>query len=238
MEEHDRTSPINIEDMGLFQVINHEICDGILQEMFDGVRGFYEQDVEAKAEWYTRLFSRRVIYNSNFDLFTAPYANWRDTVYCQMAPNALNPEELPVVCRKIFLEIGWIEVVPNLFCTQEATTRKDLPGNGGGFHWYQKLHRTSCLNVSSSAWKLYMMFELINPLNYDAWFDYIWLEESVGDKNRIEDVYERAIANIPPAQEKRYWQRYIYLWISYVLYEELDAQNVDRTREVYNCSEH
>ncbi|KZV51110.1 crooked neck-like protein 1 [Dorcoceras hygrometricum] len=56
-----------------------------------------------------------------------------------------------------------------------------------------------------------------------------WLEESVGDKNRIEDVYERAIANIPPAQEKRYWQRYIYLWINYVLYEELDAQNVDRT---------
>ncbi|KAL0447810.1 UNVERIFIED_CONTAM: Pre-splicing factor clf1 [Sesamum latifolium] len=39
-----------------------------------------------------------------------------------------------------------------------------------------------------------------NPLNYDAWFDYIRLEESCGDKQRIEDVYERAIANIPPAQ--------------------------------------
>ncbi|KAL0396714.1 UNVERIFIED_CONTAM: Pre-splicing factor clf1 [Sesamum calycinum] len=73
-----------------------------------------------------------------------------------------------------------------------------------------------------------------NPLNYDAWFDYIRLEESCGDKQRIEDVYERAIANIPPAQEKRYWQRYIYLWINYVLYEELDAQDVDRTRDVYN----
>ncbi|KAL0291527.1 UNVERIFIED_CONTAM: Pre-splicing factor CLF1, partial [Sesamum radiatum] len=72
-----------------------------------------------------------------------------------------------------------------------------------------------------------------NPLNYDAWFDYIRLEESCGDKQRIEDVYERAIANIPPAQEKRYWQRYIYLRINYVLYEELDAQDVDRTRDVY-----
>jgi tetratricopeptide (TPR) repeat protein len=46
-------------------------------------------------------------------------------------------------------------------------------------------------------------------------------------------VYERAIANVPPAEEKRYWQRYIYLWINYALYEELDAQDIERTREVY-----
>ncbi|PPD90631.1 hypothetical protein GOBAR_DD12431 [Gossypium barbadense] len=50
-----------------------------------------------------------------------------------------------------------------------------------------------------------------NPLNYDAWFDYIRLEESVGNKGRIREVYERAIANVPPVEEKRYWQRYIYL---------------------------
>ena len=37
-------------------------------------------------------------------------------------------------------------------------------------------------------------------------------------------VYERAIANIPPAPEKRYWQRYIYLWINYALFEELEAK--------------
>ncbi|KAK2376952.1 crooked neck protein [Trifolium repens] len=52
-----------------------------------------------------------------------------------------------------------------------------------------------------------------NPLNYDSWFDYIKLEESVGNKERIREVYERAIANVPPAEEKRYWQRYIYLFI-------------------------
>ncbi|KAL3499253.1 hypothetical protein ACH5RR_038346 [Cinchona calisaya] len=52
-----------------------------------------------------------------------------------------------------------------------------------------------------------------NPLNYDAWFDYIRLEESVGIKERVREVYKRAIANLPPAQEKRYWQRYIYSWL-------------------------
>ncbi|WCJ19059.1 Pre-mRNA-splicing factor CLF1 [Euphorbia peplus] len=72
-----------------------------------------------------------------------------------------------------------------------------------------------------------------NPLNYDGWFDYIRLEESVGNKARIREVYQRAIANLPPAEEKRYWQRYIYLWINYALYEELDAQDVERTRDVY-----
>ncbi|GKA08727.1 crooked neck-like protein 1 [Tanacetum coccineum] len=73
-----------------------------------------------------------------------------------------------------------------------------------------------------------------NPLNYDSWFDHIRLEESVGNKQRIREVYERAIANVPPADEIRYWQRYIYLWINYALFEELDAQDVPRTRDVYS----
>ncbi|KAL8053989.1 hypothetical protein ABFX02_05G109000 [Erythranthe guttata] len=73
-----------------------------------------------------------------------------------------------------------------------------------------------------------------NPLNYDIWFDYIRLVEEIGaDKQTMEDLYERAIANVPPSQEKRYWKRYIYLWINYALYEELDAQDTDRTRDVY-----
>ncbi|KAJ0042507.1 hypothetical protein Pint_17915 [Pistacia integerrima] len=71
-----------------------------------------------------------------------------------------------------------------------------------------------------------------NPMNYDTWFD-IRLEESVGNKERIREVYEHAIANVPPAEEKRYWQRYIYLWINYALYEELDAEDMERTRDVY-----
>ena len=46
-------------------------------------------------------------------------------------------------------------------------------------------------------------------------------------------VYERAVAQVPPALEKRYWQRYIYLWICYALFEELEAEDPARTREVY-----
>lgn len=72
-----------------------------------------------------------------------------------------------------------------------------------------------------------------NPMNYDAWFDLIRLVESEAAVEQVREVYERAIANVPPAQEKRFWRRYIYLWIYYALYEELIAKDVDRTRQVY-----
>eukprot|EP00698_Gefionella_okellyi_P005677 TRINITY_DN15145_c0_g1_i1.p1 TRINITY_DN15145_c0_g1~~TRINITY_DN15145_c0_g1_i1.p1 ORF type:complete len:672 (-),score=174.63 TRINITY_DN15145_c0_g1_i1:46-2061(-) len=72
-----------------------------------------------------------------------------------------------------------------------------------------------------------------NSHNYDVWFDYIRLEETNGDTQRVRDLYERAISNLPPVQEKRYWRRYIYLWINYALYEELETQDIDRARAVY-----
>ena len=52
---------------------------------------------------------------------------------------------------------------------------------------------------------------------------------------QVREVYERAIANVPPAAEKRYWQRYIFLWINYALWEELEAEDPERTREVYKA---
>lgn len=87
------------ETWGFFQVINHGIPGHVLDEMLDGVRRFFEQDAEERKKWYTRDLKRRVVYNSNFDLYSAPAANWRDTVYCQMAPDPPNPEELPRLCR-------------------------------------------------------------------------------------------------------------------------------------------
>lgn len=71
--------------------------------------------------------------------------------------------------------------------------------------------------------------------HYDTWFDYIRLEESEGDAEKIRAVYERSIANVPPIPEKRYWRRYIYLWINYAVFEELTAQDVAKTRAVYKA---
>ncbi|XP_039594506.1 crooked neck-like protein 1 isoform X2 [Polypterus senegalus] len=74
-----------------------------------------------------------------------------------------------------------------------------------------------------------------NPHNYDAWFDYLRLVESDTDSDTVREVYERAIANVPPISEKRHWKRYIYLWVNYALYEELEAMDSTRTRQVYRA---
>ena len=72
-----------------------------------------------------------------------------------------------------------------------------------------------------------------DPTNYDAWFDYTRLEENAGEIEKAREVYERAIANVPPATAKQFWRRYIYLWINYALFEELEAGDLERAREVY-----
>ncbi|KAG5879664.1 hypothetical protein JTB14_021467 [Gonioctena quinquepunctata] len=76
---------------------------------------------------------------------------------------------------------------------------------------------------------------LQNPTNYDAWFDYIRLVEGEGDVDITRETYERAIANIPPSKQKQFWRRYIYLWINYALFEELEAKDYERTRQVYKA---
>ncbi|XP_003738957.1 crooked neck-like protein 1 [Galendromus occidentalis] len=74
-----------------------------------------------------------------------------------------------------------------------------------------------------------------DPFDYDNWFDYLRLLEAEEqlDLDFIRDVYERAIANIPQFIEKRHWRRYIYLWIYYAIFEELVAEDLERTRAVY-----
>lgn len=74
-----------------------------------------------------------------------------------------------------------------------------------------------------------------NPKNYDVWFDYSrLLIETSQDPDRIRDVFERAIAQIPPTQEKRHWRRYIYLWIKYAVYEELENKDIERVQQIYS----
>ncbi|KAJ7954742.1 1-aminocyclopropane-1-carboxylate oxidase-like 1-like [Quillaja saponaria] len=86
---------------GFFQVVNHGIPVCVLEEMKNGILRFYEQDNEVKKELYTRDQMKLFVYNSNFDLYSAPEAHWRDTLLCYMAPNPPNPEDLPVACRDI-----------------------------------------------------------------------------------------------------------------------------------------
>ncbi|XP_055813669.1 deacetoxyvindoline 4-hydroxylase-like [Solanum dulcamara] len=92
------------ENWGFFQIVHHEIPSSVMEKVLEGVCHFHEQDSEVKKEFYSRDITRKVTYNSNFDLLKSPTANWRDTLYCVMAPNPPDPEEIPEVCREVLIE--------------------------------------------------------------------------------------------------------------------------------------
>jgi crooked neck len=72
------------------------------------------------------------------------------------------------------------------------------------------------------------------PSNYDAWFDLLLLEqESRKDVLTVRDTFEKAVSQVPPSSEKRLWKRYIYLWIMYANWEEIEAKDFDRSKSVY-----
>lgn len=93
------------EKFGFFQVVNHGVPINLMDEMLEKVIIFHEQPVDVKAEFYTRNLSAKSGYSSNFDLFHAPAANWRDSYFVTMAPNPAKPEEIPVVLRYIYYVI-------------------------------------------------------------------------------------------------------------------------------------
>jgi len=87
--------------------------------------------------------------------------------------------------------------------------------------------------------------------NYDVWFDYARLEEGAYRQlreegataeeeeqavARVREVYERAVAQVPPGNEKRHWRRYIFLWLDYALFEEIETKDFTRTREIYQTA--
>ncbi|XP_010486383.1 PREDICTED: 1-aminocyclopropane-1-carboxylate oxidase homolog 3-like [Camelina sativa] len=89
---------------GFFQVINHGVSLDLLEKVKDGVRDFHDQSPEVRKGLYSRDFSRRFLYLSNFHLFSSPSTSWRDTLACTMAPNPPKPHDLPEIRGDVMLE--------------------------------------------------------------------------------------------------------------------------------------
>ncbi|XP_038877362.1 1-aminocyclopropane-1-carboxylate oxidase homolog [Benincasa hispida] len=89
------------ETWGFFQVVNHGVPVSVQEEIINGAHRFFELDIEEKKQYYTRDNSKPFSYNCNFDLFSAPSANWRDTIFTQMAPNSPSSQDLPQVCSSV-----------------------------------------------------------------------------------------------------------------------------------------
>ncbi|XP_037483122.1 DIBOA-glucoside dioxygenase BX6-like isoform X2 [Triticum dicoccoides] len=90
------------ETAGFFQVVNHGVPGQAMAAVLAAVRRFNEEPAEAKRPYYTRdTTTGKVRFYSNLDLFQSPAACWRDTIFCDMAPEPPLPEELPEALRSM-----------------------------------------------------------------------------------------------------------------------------------------
>jgi hypothetical protein len=86
---------------------------------------FHEQDTDIKKEFYSRDITKRAYYNTNFDLYVTPAVNWRDSLSCVMAPQPLDPQELPSVCR---YTLTMVQPLENLSSNSRFECRFDNHG--------------------------------------------------------------------------------------------------------------
>ncbi|XP_065864470.1 1-aminocyclopropane-1-carboxylate oxidase homolog 1-like [Euphorbia lathyris] len=92
------------ENWGFFEVVNHGIPANVMEEMLEGIKRFHELDVESKKEFFSRDYLKKVVYNSNFDLYSSPSTDWKDTIFFQMTPHPPTPQQLPPTCRDIVIK--------------------------------------------------------------------------------------------------------------------------------------
>jgi len=107
------------------------------------------------------------------------------------------------------------------------------------FASFEKRHGSRKDIESAIVQKRREQYELLvtnDTYNYDNWFDFVRLEETEGSVETTREVYERAISNVPLVAEKKYWSRYVYLWMYYAIFEELQAKDVERTRAVFKAA--
>ncbi|KAL6839710.1 hypothetical protein ACP4OV_030398 [Aristida adscensionis] len=94
-------------EWGFFQVIGHGVPGEAMAAAAAAVRAFHEGEGgegSEKARLYSREAGRAVKYHCNFDLYQAPVANWRDTLYLRVAPDPPAAGDLPEICRDALFE--------------------------------------------------------------------------------------------------------------------------------------
>ncbi|KAK2970146.1 hypothetical protein RJ640_019614 [Escallonia rubra] len=88
------------EEWGFFRIVNHGVPLTVMDAMLDGIRRFHEQPQEAKMHLYSSDSKRSVRFNSNVSLGDFDPSCWRDLLTCVFRDDTLDPEAIPLVCRK------------------------------------------------------------------------------------------------------------------------------------------
>uniref|UniRef100_A0ACD5YA12 Uncharacterized protein n=1 Tax=Avena sativa TaxID=4498 RepID=A0ACD5YA12_AVESA len=190
------------ETVGFFQVVNHGVPKSAMSAILASVRSFIEEPVEAKAPYYTRDSGRSVRYQSNFDLFTSPAANWRDSLFMEMAPEQPAPEEIPAACRSTAPEYA------GLVQQQLGHTLLELFSEALGLRRGYLEEEHGCLDGLSVAGHYYPAcpephLTLGTTCHSDCNFLTVLLQDAVGGLQVLvkdEEGKQSAWADVPPVE--------------------------------------
>jgi crooked neck len=143
-----------------------------------------------------------------------------------------------------FLALPFVGLTPSQFALDRVPRSKSV-ALYDAYTKFEKQHGTTTTLSSTVLGKRRIQYEeelAHDGRNYDVWFEYARLEEGallevrdIGGSmdggedeqkavERVRELYERAVAQVPPGAEKRHWRRYIYLWLNYALFEEIETK--------------
>uniref|UniRef100_A0A5B7AJJ6 Fe2OG dioxygenase domain-containing protein n=1 Tax=Davidia involucrata TaxID=16924 RepID=A0A5B7AJJ6_DAVIN len=179
---------------GFFRVVNHEVPLSVMDAMLEAVRRFHQQPTEAKMPLYSSDSSRRVRFNSNVAQREQDVACWRDLLTCVFYDDALDPEAIPLVCRK---EVQ--EYVKYMIKMRE--TMSELLSEALGLS-SDYLSRLECMKSESLACLYYPAcpephLTLGTIKHSDTTFLTLLLQDNIGG---LQIVHQNQWFNVPPVR--------------------------------------
>lgn len=179
-------------EWGFFRMVNHGVPSGVMEGMLEAVRRFHEQRKEEKVEYYSGDSRRMVRLNTNVPATEFDPACWRDILTCVFHDDSLDPQAIPLACRKEVQE--YVKCMIKLRETMAELLSEAL-GLSSDY-----LSRIECMKSEALAQLYYPIcpephLTLGTPKHSDTTFLTLLLQDNIGG---LQILHKNQWVDVPP----------------------------------------